>query len=68
AATSPKLDLFGSLSSVNFKNIMPGFGIVHTGGRVQIYFTSSNILSIIQPFASKQLNLSFGVNFLFATE
>ncbi len=68
AAMSPKLDLFGSLSSVNFKNIMPGFGIVHTGGRVQIYFTSSNILSIIQPFASKQLNLSFGVNFLFATE
>jgi hypothetical protein len=68
AAVHPKLDLYGSLSSFNFRNMLPGAGAVYTGDRVQIYFTSSNILSIIQPFASKQLNLSFGVNFLFGTE
>ena len=68
AAVHPKLDLYGSLSSFNFRNMLPGAGVVYTGDRVQIYFTSSNILSIIQPFASKQLNLSFGVNFLFGTE
>ncbi len=68
AATGSRFELSGSVSSVNFRNIMPGFGAVYTGEMVQIYFTSSNISGIIQPFASKQLNLSFGVNFLFGTE
>lgn len=67
ATLHPKFAFFGSLTLLNTENIFPGLGASYTTDRLQIYFTSNNISGIIQPMASKQLNLSFGVNFLFDT-
>ncbi len=63
-----KFDFYGSLSLINSNSILPGFGAVYSTDKLQIYFTSNNILGIVQPMASKQLNLSFGINLLFDTE
>ncbi len=68
ATLHPKFVFYGSLALLNTQNIFPGFGASYTSNWLQIYFTSNNILGIIQPLASKQLNLSFGVNFLFDTQ
>jgi hypothetical protein len=68
ATWHPKFAFYGSLSLLNTQNVFPGFGASYTTNWLQIYFTSNNILGIIQPLASKQLNLSFGVNFLFDTQ
>jgi hypothetical protein len=59
---------YGSLALLNVQNVFPGFGASYTTNWLQIYFTSNNISGIIQPMATKQLNLSFGVNFLFDTQ
>jgi hypothetical protein len=68
ATLHPKFNVYGSLALLNIENIFPGLGASYTTDWLQIYFTSNNILGIIQPMASKQLNLSFGVNFLFDTQ
>jgi len=68
AALHPKFAFYGSLSLLNTENIFPGLGASYTTNWLQIYFTSNNILGIIQPMATKQLNLSFGINFLFDTQ
>lgn len=65
ATLHPKFAFYGSLALLNTQNIFPGFGASYTANWLQIYFTSNNISGIIQPLASKQLNLSFGINFLF---
>ena len=63
-----KFDFYGSLSFINSNSLVPGFGTVYSTNQIQIYFTSNNILGIVKPMASKQLNLSFGINLLFDTE
>ena len=67
ATLHPRFTFYGSLSVLNTQGIFPGFGASYNTNWLQIYFTSNNILGIIQPMATKQLNLSFGVNFLFDT-
>lgn len=68
ATLNPRFTFYGSLSLLNTENIFPGFGASYTNNWLQIYFTSNNISGIIQPMATKQLNLSFGINFLFETQ
>jgi hypothetical protein len=68
ATLHPRFSFYGSLALFNTQNIYPGFGAGYTANWLQIYFTSNNILGIIQPMATKQLNLSFGINFLFETQ
>ena len=68
ATLHPEFAIYGSLALLNTENIFPGFGASYTNEWLQIYFTSNNISGIIQPMATKQLNLSFGVNFLFDTQ
>ncbi len=62
------VELAGSLSVLNLSAIRPGFGITWTLPKFQFYFSSNNILGIIQPTSSKHLNLSLGINLLFDTE
>jgi hypothetical protein len=68
ATLHPKFAFYGSLALFNTQNIYPGFGASYTANWLQIYFTSNNISGIFQPMATKQLNLSFGINFLFDTQ
>ena len=68
ATLNPKFAFYGSLALLNVQNVFPGFGASYTTNWLQIYFTSNNISGIIQPMATKQLNLSFGINFLFDTQ
>lgn len=69
ATIQPGISFYGSLSALNTpKNIFPGLGASYTTDWLQIYFTSYNISGIFQPMATKQLNLSFGINFLFETQ
>lgn len=68
ATLHPKFAFYGTLTLLNTQNIYLGFGASYTTNWLQIYFTSNNISGIIQPMASKQLNLSFGINFLFDTQ
>jgi hypothetical protein len=60
--------LAGSLSMHNLTSIRPGFGVSWTLPQLQLYFSSNNILGIIQPTSSKHLNLSVGINLLFDTQ
>ncbi|RIH64618.1 hypothetical protein D1164_13315 [Mariniphaga sediminis] len=64
----PKFGMYGSLTLLNTSNIFPGLGASYTNNWFQLYFTSNNILGIVQPGSSKHLNLYFGVNFLFDTQ
>ncbi len=63
-----KLSLAGSLSLAGFSAIHPGLGVSYTGKKAQLFFASHNILGIVQPSASKHLNLHFGMNLLFDTQ
>lgn len=67
-AINPRFSLYGSLTLRNTEAVLPGFGCSYTSEKFQIYFTSNNITGIIQPKATKQLNLSFGINYLFSTK
>lgn len=66
--TGKKVGLAASLSLYNLSDIRPGFGVSYTSSRIQFYFSSNNILPIIQPASAKHLNLSVGINFLFDTQ
>lgn len=68
ATLHPNFAFYGSLALLNVQNVFPGFGASYTTNWLQVYFTSNNISGIIQPMETKQLNLSFGVNFLFDTQ
>ncbi len=67
-AIFPGFDIYGSLSLLNSNAVLPGFGVCHTSTRLQVFFTSNNIWGIIHPASSNNLNLCFGINFLFDTE
>ncbi len=57
----------GSLTLNNFKKISPGLSCSYTGQKAQIYLSTNNILTMIKPTSSKNLNLCFGVNILFTS-
>lgn len=61
-------EAIATLSLYNFEKIMPGIGISYTGQSAQFYLSSNNILELVQTTSAKNLNLSFGVNFLFSTD
>ena len=63
-----KWDLVGTLSLYNTKKIIPGLGFSRTGNSVQYYLSTNNILELVQPKSAKNINLSFGINFLFTTD
>lgn len=66
--TGKSITLAGSLSVYNLSAIRPGFGMSWTHPKFQFYFSSNNILGIIQPTSAKHLNLSVGMNLLFDTQ
>ena len=68
ARTGRRVELAGSLSVLNLSAVRPGFGVSWTLPKIQFYFSSNNILGIIQPTSSKHLNLSIGMNLLFDTQ
>ncbi len=67
AVPHKKVHLAGSLSVIDFSSLRPGGGISYTPGNFEFFFASDNILGILQPSASKHLNLHAGINFLFST-
>ncbi|MFW5773812.1 MAG: DUF5723 family protein [Tangfeifania sp.] len=68
ARQGKRVELAGSLFVYNLSAVRPGFGVSWTLPKFQFYFSSNNILGIIQPTSSKHLNLSVGMNLLFDTE
>ncbi len=63
----PKFNMYGSFTLLNSESLLPGFGASYTAEWIQLFFASNNISGIIQPASSKDLNLCFGINFLFET-
>lgn len=68
AVPHKRVELAGSLSFIDFSFLRPGIGVNYTLEMFQFFFSSNNILGIIQPSASKHLNLHFGINLLFDTK
>lgn len=62
-----KYELVGTLSLYNVKRILPGLGASYTGNSAQYFISTNNILHLMQATSAKNLNLYFGINFLFAT-
>lgn len=56
-----------TLNIYNLDTIMPGIGGSYSGKSVQYYFSTNNILELVRPTSAKNINLCFGVNFLFPT-
>lgn len=65
---SKKTEVAGNISLHNLKSVYPGFAISSTLKRSQLFLTTNNIFGIINPTASKHVNLCFGINFLFETQ
>jgi len=63
-----KLELAGTLNFYNFERIFPGIGASYTGESVQYFISTNNLLELVQATKAKNLNLCFGVNFLFSTD
>ncbi len=63
---SDKFEAVATISLYDFEKIMPGLGVNYSGQSVQYYLSTNNIIELIQTTSSKNLNLSFGVNFLFS--
>ena len=61
------IEASSSLSLYNINKVMLGLGCSYTGNFFQFYLSTNNILELIQPSSAKNLNLWFGVNFLFST-
>ncbi len=62
---SRRTQLAGSLSLYDLTSVYPGVAISSTFKRSQFFLTTNNILGILDPTASKHVNLCFGINFLF---
>ncbi|WP_347839072.1 DUF5723 family protein [uncultured Draconibacterium sp.] len=63
-----KLELSTGLNLQNTEKLLPGFGCSYTGKGAQFYLATNNIYKLVQPSKAKNLNLWFGVNFLFNTQ
>lgn len=68
SAFKEKFELAGSLTFYNFSKVLVGFGTSYTSSFFQVHVSSNNFLGIIQPTTTKNLNLCFGINLLFATK
>lgn len=67
----PLSDKFAAAATLNLYNLntfMPGIGGSYTGESVQYYLSTNNIMALIRPTSVKNINLCFGVNFLFSTD
>ncbi len=62
-----KLEAVGTLSLYKLEKIMPGIGFSYTGNWIQYFLSTNNIMDLVRPTSAKNLNLCFGVNFLFST-
>jgi hypothetical protein len=63
-----KFEAASTLSLYNTNKVLLGIGGSYTGNLFQFYISTNNILELIQPYSAKNLNLWFGVNFLFSTD
>jgi hypothetical protein len=63
-----KFEAVATLNLYKLERIMPGIGGSYTGENTQFYLSTNNILELLQPTSAKNLNLSFGMNFLFSTD
>jgi hypothetical protein len=61
-------ELVGTLNVYNFERLFPGIGASYTGQSVQYFISTNNLFELLQPPKAKNLNLCFGVNFLFSTD
>lgn len=61
-------ELSSGLNLYNMEQIIPGFACSFTQKSVQVYIATNNIAKLAQPYKAKNLNLRFGVNFLFSTQ
>lgn len=68
SSTDRPFNWVATVSMHNMKDILPGVGISYTGNYLQYYLATNNILKLVQPASAKNINLSFGINFLFSTE
>ena len=59
------LGLCASYSIINnsFDNI--GLGLAARGGPIQFYIVNDNILGTLQPYATRNINIRFGINLIF---
>ena len=62
-----RFEIAANISLYNLHAIMPGLGASYTGRRAQFYLSTNNIIKLVQPSSAKNINLCFGVNFLFST-
>lgn len=62
------LELSSGINIYNFEQILPGLACSYTGKSAQFFLATNNIVKLIQPYKAKNLNLRFGVNFLFSTQ
>lgn len=65
AALSEKLNLSASYSLMESTYENLGVAATYRFGGVQLYFASDNVLSFNRPSGASNLNLRFGINFLF---
>jgi hypothetical protein len=63
-----KTELVFNLNLFDNKYIFPGLGFSYSGEKMQYFVATDNILKLIQPASAKNLNLRFGMSFLFSTE
>jgi len=67
-STKNRVTLGAGLSLYNMETVMPGAGLSYTIDKYQFFFSSNNILGIIDPTGSKHINLYLGFNLLFDTK
>lgn len=63
-----RLELSGSLTLFDISDLTAGIGACYTSNHIQAYLYTSNIKTFVFPISAKKLNLSAGINFLFATK
>lgn len=62
-----KFEAAATLNLYNMEKMMPGIGASYNDQSVQYYISTNNIFALLHPYSAKNLNLCFGVNFLFPT-
>lgn len=62
-----RIELTTNLVCRNFEKIFQGLGFSYTARSAQFYLSTNNIFRLVQPSSAKNINLCFGVNFLFST-
>uniref|UniRef100_UPI003217AC46 DUF5723 family protein n=1 Tax=uncultured Draconibacterium sp. TaxID=1573823 RepID=UPI003217AC46 len=59
-------ELAGTINVYDFERVFPGLGASYTSKSLQYFISTNNFLELVQPTSAKNLNLCFGVNFLFS--